>query len=358
MRMCVAGGGLAGSMLAWRLAQLSHADVDLVLGQHRAWDATDASSGMVRAYEPLAEQRQLAITSLMELLDSRVLQRWADYRQAGSVYLRDSGETLAAEVAEIERALPGSAELVPAAEAFGDTPHDRGLAAPPEGTAVLERQAGYISPSRLRDAILADLAVRPCVTLHAAALEGVEVTTAGTVRITAESLAREYDIVVLAVGAWTPAVLSANGLPPGTYRTKSIRNIVYSTGDWRPPPFVDDINGLYGKPTADGDLMLGMPTTEWDVPAGRPPETPAWHERAVQLATSCFPRLRLGVERSRMSGADCYCDPPILSLREVTDASAGPLTFTGGSGGSIKTVLAASERAATQLALHGPVLSG
>jgi glycine/D-amino acid oxidase-like deaminating enzyme len=349
VRVCVVGGGLAGSLLAWRLARLPDVGVDVVLGQHRSRDATDASGGAVRAYEPLAAQRELAIASTTELLGSPVLRQWAGYRQAGFVYLRESDENLAAEVAEIERELPGSAKLVPAAAAFGGTQRSRGYRGP-AGTAVVEERAGYISPNRLRDAILTDLAGRPRVSLHDAALEAAEASSAGAVQTVVDGSVRDYDVVVLAVGAWTPGFLRGCGLPAGPYRTKSIQYTVYATGEWCPPPFAEEASGLYGKPTADGDLLLGVPTTEWDVPPGRSSQTPAWRERGIQLAADRFPMLRLGAVRSWMSAADCYCDPPILALREVADSTPQLLTFTGGSGGSVKTVLAASERAANQLA--------
>ena len=164
VRVCVAGGGLAGSLLAWRLAQLAHVSVDLVLGRDRGSDATSASGGAVRAYESLAAQRQLAIASMTELLASPVLQRWANYQQATSVYIRDAVADLPAQVAEIQRELPGSAQTMPAAEAFGSTVRGPCWAGPP-GVAVVERQAGFVSPGRLRDALIADLAagrVRAC----------------------------------------------------------------------------------------------------------------------------------------------------------------------------------------------------
>jgi glycine/D-amino acid oxidase-like deaminating enzyme len=349
MRVCVAGGGLAGSLLAWRLAQLSGVDIELLLGNDRPRDATGASGGAVRAYEPLADQRQLAIASLTELLGSPVLQEWADFRPGESVYLRAAGAGLAAEVAEIESALPGSAELLDAAS-FAASARGRGWAGLSEGIVVLERQAGYLSPARLRDAVVADLSARPRVAVRAAALETVASTAAGSVRCVVAGSASEHDVVVLAAGAWTPDVLRASGLPSHGYRTKSIQYTVYATGEWRPPIFVDDISGLYGKPTVDGGLLLGMPTTEWGVPAGRPPVARAGQDAAMRQAIGRFPLLRLGAVRTQLSAADCYCDPPVLSLRMVADSSPGLLTFTGGSGGSVKTALAASQRAATAIA--------
>ena len=236
--MCVAGGGFAGSLLAWRLAQLAHVRVDLVLGPDRGSDATSASGGAVRAYESLAAQRQLAIASMAELLGSPVLQRWANYQQGTSVYIRDAAADLPAQVAEIQRELPGSAQTMPVAKAFGSTVRGPCWAGPP-GLAVVERQAGFVSPGRLRDALIADLAGRPSARLLPAELDEVTITAAGPVRIQAGGTAGTYDIVVLAVGAWTSGVLRAIGVPAEGYRTRSIQFTSYNAGPWRPPVFVD-----------------------------------------------------------------------------------------------------------------------
>jgi glycine/D-amino acid oxidase-like deaminating enzyme len=348
VRVCVAGGGLAGSMLAWRLAQLADVSVDLWLGRDRGTDATSASGGAVRAYELLAAQHRLAIDSMVELLGSPVLRRWAGYRQSASVYLRDAADDLPAQVAEIDKELPGSAQLMPAADAFGGKARGSAWAGQP-GVAVVERQAGYLYPSRLRDALLADLAGRTRASVHPAAVTGVTTTPAGPVSVQGDGTTAEYDVVVLAIGAWTPATLRAMGLPTAPYRTRSIQFTSYDTGSWRPPVFVDERSGLYCKPLASAGVLLGVPTTEWDVAPGRAAVSAAVHDRSRQLATECLPRLRLGRVRTQTSAVDCFCDPPVLSLRSVIDASIPILTFTGGSGACVKTVLAASQRAAGQI---------
>src|SRR5260370_1023326 len=150
MRVCVAGGGLAGSLLAWRLAQRAGTEVDLMTGLPSVTDATTASGGAVRAYEPLPVLRELAIASLAELLASRVLRQWAGYRETGFAYLRETRAGLPAELAEIERGLPGSAELISPAEVFRPAGGGPGWTGDGSGVVVRERLAGYISPARLR----------------------------------------------------------------------------------------------------------------------------------------------------------------------------------------------------------------
>ena len=352
MRACVVGGGLAGSLLAWRLARAtSRWDIHLVSGGRRA-DATAASGGAVRAYEPDPMQRRLATVSMVELLGSRTLRDWADYRPGEAVTLRRDGDGLDAAVADIEMLLPGSAEVVGPAEL-----ERRGWAGLHDGAAaVLERHAGWTSPDRLRDRLLADAVAGGRVTV----IDGVVGAVAGggegddgPVTCAVGGERREYDLVVLAAGPWTPALLRASGLPADGWRTKSVQYSVHPVDGWLPTQFVDGVTGLFGRPTADGGLLLGLPTDEWDVDPDRPAATPALHESAVRLARARFPALRAGPAVRRVAAADCYSADSVLALRRVPHSGRGLFTFSGGAGGSAKTALAASSRAAVQLAESG-----
>jgi glycine/D-amino acid oxidase-like deaminating enzyme len=335
VRIRIIGGGLAGALLAWRLAgAATNWRVDVVAGT--APGATGASGGAVRCFETDPQQRALAVASMAELLGSRVLREWADYRPTGSVYLSRDGAGLADAVAGIGHLLPGSASVESAGELAG-----RGFAGVEDAVAVVERGAGYLDPVRLRDAVLAD-AQRAGVTVLAAVGGAPRPTGSGTVACDGV----EYDLVVLAAGPWTPALLAAAGLPTDGYRTKSIQYVVREAGAWRPPHFVDELTGLYGRPTGTGGLLMGLSTDRWDVDPAAPEPVAGLAARASELATARFPELRLGRVLSQECAADCYTDEPILGLRPVSD---GVLTFTGGSGGSVKTVLAASNRAAVQL---------
>lgn len=345
MRACIVGGGLAGSLLAWRLARAAEDwDIELVLGDRRRPDATSASGGAVRAYEADPEQRRLATAGMVELLASRTLRRWAEFHPVESVYLRRDAAGLADAAADIELLLPGSAELAGPAEL-----ERRGWAGVHAGaTAVRERLAGYLSPARLRDAVLGEDAVRRRVSVLEGPLGALTPREDGTLHCEVAGRGRDHDLVVLAVGPWTPAVLRAGGLPAAGYRTKSIQYAVHPVGDWRPPQFVDEVTGLFGRPTADGGLLLGLPTEQWEVAPDRPPVTPALRDSAGRLARARFPALRLGPAGAQVGGCDCYAGQPGLSLRRVVDTHA-LFTFTGGAGGAAKTALAASHRAAVQL---------
>jgi glycine/D-amino acid oxidase-like deaminating enzyme len=346
MRVCVAGGGIAGTLFAWRLAQRPEVEhVELLLGNERRTDATELSGGVVRAYERHPEARRLAVESLSELLSSTVLRAWSGYRETGALSLRAGDDGLSGELLAIEARLPRSARLATAAELAR-----LGWAGLPLGTVgVVERRAGYVSATRLRCAIIADLAARSNVRVVQAAAESVVVRAGGTMIASTSGSRRIYDVVVLATGAWTPSVLFASGFPSAGLRTKAIQCATYAVRGRRPMPFGDETSGLYGKPTGDGWLMLGLATEQWDVAPGRRPPTESLHATAVQIARTRMPWLQLGRVLATVNATDCYCDPPILALRSVTGGRGAIWTFTGGSGGSVKTALAASREAAAQL---------
>lgn len=329
MRVCVVGTGVAGSLLAWRLTRAGM-DVHLVAGPDRP-DATAVSGGLVRGFDPDPAGCRLAADSLAELRADPTLARWAAYREIGSVYAC-AGRTaadLAPLLSEVDGRLPGSARLVDSA---GLRRH--GWLDPPEDlVAVVERHAGWLSPDRLRGAVLTDASRCGATLTHA---------HAGPVR----ELTGRYDAVVLAAGRWTPGVLAAAGLGTGGLRTKAIQYGLYRCGDWSPPAFVDESTGLWGR-AADGLVLLGVPSGRWDVDADGPEADPSMPGRAAQLATARF-GVPLGPAREVVASADAYADPPLLLLRPVPTVP-GLHTFTGGSGGAAKSVLAASRLAAARL---------
>ena len=113
--------------------------------------------------------------------------------------------------------------------------------------------------------------------------------------------------------------------------------------------FVDETSGLYGRPTADGDLLIGLPSDEWDVDPHAVVGDPDLTARVTAGVRSRFGAGIGAAPATRtVASVDCYADPPGLALRATAPGS--PLfSFTGGSGGAAKTALGASRRAASQL---------
>lgn len=345
MQVSVLGGGLAGALLAWRLAQQPAVGrVALAPGPARDRDATAASGGAVRGYEVQAAQRRLAIDSLAELLADDRLRDWAGYTETGSVYRAEDIDPLAAGAADVNAVLGDSAQLLTAAEL-----RDRGWAEDTGNAdgvvAIAERRAGYLNPERLRSRVLADLAGRDRVDL----LPDGAVTGLARGSFTLAGTEYQADVLVLAAGAWTPAVLRAAGLDAAGLRTKVIQYTIFGVGGWRPGTFVDEVTGLYGKPAGDGQL-IGLPTQAWDVDPDRPQPDQALSDTVVELASRRFPRLRLAAGAGPVAALDCYSDNGRLELRPVPGTDGRLCTFTGGTGGAAKTVLAASARAARELA--------
>ncbi|HST50207.1 FAD-dependent oxidoreductase [Jatrophihabitans sp.] len=345
MQVSVIGGGLAGALLAWRLARQPDVDrVSLAPGAARDRDATAASGGAVRGYETEPAQRRLAIDSLTELLSDDRLRDWAGYTETGSLYRPLETAQLEAGAAEVADALPGSVRLLTAGQlrelGWAGTEDDAGE----EPVAVAERQAGYLDPERLRSSALADLAGRGNVDL----LPDGAVTEIGPGRFRLAGTEHGADVVVLATGAWTPALLRDGGWDGAGLRTKAIQYTIFEVADWRPGTFVDEVTGLYGKPAGAGQL-IGLPTQAWDVPPDGPQPDQALSDTVFSLAQQRFPRLRLASGARPVVALDCYSEDFRLALRPVAGTDGRLRTFTGGSGGAAKTVLAASAQAAGRL---------
>jgi len=346
VRVCVIGGGLAGSLLTWRLAR-AHPEwhIDAVAGTRTGTDATAASGGAVRAFERHPEQRELAIASILELRADATVREWCDFRRVPTFYLTERPGAVEAEVAEVEAALLGAAVLYSGADlrrmGWRDVPDD--------AVAVGEHDAGYLSPARLRAAAYRAAVDQHGATAHAGDVTGIAPSASGGLTCVIAGTARDYDLVVLAAGGWTASVLRAAGLAGDGYRTKAIQFAIHPLTGWVPPVFIDEATGLYGRPTADGGLLVGLPTDQWDVDPGHPTPVAGLSEAAISAAVARFDRLQAGPPARVVWAADCYTETPVLRLRPVAGAP-GLHTFTGGSGGSAKTVLAASAAAARLVA--------
>jgi glycine/D-amino acid oxidase-like deaminating enzyme len=316
MRIGIIGAGLAGSLLAWRLAEAG-ATVELATGPGGPPDATAVSGGAVRGWEDDPLQRALAAQSLAELLASPALRAWSGFTPAPTVLTGVPLRCLPGDLAPFGARAAGAADLAAVGWA----------GAPAPGTATLLCAAGgRIRPGRLRDAVLCRLERDPRVSV-------------------ARRLGTGHDVLVYAAGAWTPGLLARAGLSTMDLRVKALRYAVYRYRGRRPPIFSD--GALYGMPLDDRLLLAGRATDEWGVEPGAPPPRPAADVAAALAAR--LPGLRLGPAVQRVDATDCYADPPVLALRDVPGTGGRVRVFAGGSGAAAKTALAASARACAEL---------
>ncbi|HEX6389861.1 MAG TPA: FAD-binding oxidoreductase [Solirubrobacteraceae bacterium] len=350
-RVGIAGSGIAGTLLAWRLASLRPDwSIELIGPRASARDATAVSGGLVRGFEVDPESCRQASESLLEMRDDPRLRAWSGYTEAGSVYVCDAMTRAAVNglLQTVEQRLAGSARLLTGAE-LCDRHGWRGV--PSGSLAVAERHAGYYSPDRLRAHVQARLE-RLDVTLLDGQVTAIEAGAGGGASCEVGGRRHGFDVFVVAAGSWTPQVLARNGLSGGDLRTKAVEYGVYAARGWRPPAFVDDTSGLYGRPLAGGRMILGIPSERWGVDPDDLAAAPAAAASAAGLAAARFPRLSLGRALALRTASDCYAQPARLALRTV-DGADGLFTFTGGSGGSAKTALCASREAAAAL-VAGP----
>ncbi|WP_033951158.1 FAD-dependent oxidoreductase [Streptomyces sp. CNQ431] len=339
LRLAVVGGGVAGALLAWRTTGVpGGASVDLFTGGAggRA-DASGVSGGLVRGFEPGAADAEEAAESLAEIRGSATLRMWSGYRETGSVYLLPPGAAVDEPVAVVEKLLPGSAEVSDGAWAVRTLPFRE---VPPDAVVVSERHAGHISPDALRAAALR-AAAEAGATVRTVPVEAV---TRGPGVRTADGRHLAYDRVVVAAGAWTPGLLARSGLPAAGLRTKHIQYSLFATPLTGLGAFVDENSGLYGRPWGKGTFLLGQPADRWGVDPDEAAPDAALTRRAAGTARRVL-GADVAVDRS-VAACDCYHDPAGLALRPL---GGGLHTFTGGSGGAAKTVVAASRRAARAL---------
>ncbi|GAA3029988.1 NAD(P)/FAD-dependent oxidoreductase [Streptomyces glomeratus] len=350
MRICVVGTGIAGTLLAWHLLRADpKTEVELLAAPGELpGEATAASGGLVRGYEPDPAACRLACESLAELRSDARLARWAEYREGASVYAHDGRETPqpVEQLALIDKHLTGSADLADAA-ALG---RDHGITVPGYAYAVVERAAGHIRPARLREAVTRDVLDRGG-SLVTGLAHRVLASPDGGVAVDCPDAERRYDLVVLATGWRTGALLRRSGLPADAPRVKLIQYDLYTVSGRRPPGFVDETSGLYGRPEGTDGMLLGVPSDSWGETAERLRVSPEQRARAEGHAATRLPGLGLVAHRRTVVAADAYSASGLLRLRPTGLSSL--FTFTGGSGGAAKSALAAGRRAAGLL-LGGP----
>ncbi|MFF3868871.1 FAD-dependent oxidoreductase [Micromonospora sp. NPDC001898] len=331
--VAVIGGGLAGSLLALRLAeQIGGPRIELYLGAAtRGRDATVASGGLVRGFETNLDECRLAAESLAELRRDPALAQASEYQESPSYYFLRPEVDPGRQLALLDGALSGSARLVPA----GQAARALGLAPRPEGTfAVVEQHAGHIRPDALRH-----YAVTRATALGVRVRHEAVASVAAGPAVTVGGIVRHHDVVVVAAGAWTSALV------PVPLRTRRIQYGVYPLARPDLGCLVDDVSTLYGR-SYGGSVLLGVATSAWGAAPGDDRPDPAYVDRVSDVARAVLGLDgRLPAPRWSAAGVDGFADEGGLRLRAIDDMP-GVFSFAGGAGSAAKSVLASSRLAA------------
>ncbi|ARF76311.1 hypothetical protein B7C62_31540 [Kitasatospora albolonga] len=343
----VVGCGAVGAAVAALLAEAGAA-VATTEPEAGGPSATRYSGGLVRAYEPDAEARALAVRSHQLLWGAADDERQAaGFRRTGSLVLLgpDDLPEAAAGVAELgEAGIPAQLLDLDRLRSLHPEIDPAGLAG-----AVWEPGGGYADPRAFAAVKRRAALAHGAVVLPGGAVRAVVAGPSGVVVRTATG-AVTAAVVVLAAGAGTPALLPAGYVPPGgPPRTKTIRYAFFG-GAGHPVPTVSDlVTGAWGRPQVDGafggGFLTGRPVQEWDVRPGG----------ADRLAERDIAYIRKGV-RGRWPW---LATAPALGGRWGVDlyGAHGPLlgplpgaprlvAAAGWSGAGFKTAPAAAERAA------------
>jgi glycine/D-amino acid oxidase-like deaminating enzyme len=331
----VVGGGVVGRAAA---ADLAERGVRVgLLDAGTGTSASSVSGGLVRAFEPGAVPRRLAIRSTEMLWGRTQLARQNGFRSTGSLVLfgpEDQAGAMAG-VAELRAAGLG-AVLLSTSEVRGRWPEidTSGL----DG-AVWEPDAGY-ALATVTLAALRDRGQRAGVTgLSGTARE----LTDGGVRL-AGGQEISADVVVVAAGCGAPVLLGDHWPPGRPARTRRINYTIMDAGGHRLPTVIDLTTGLWLRPDGTDGILAGVPVDDWDVPvaAGRDLE-PSTLQRIRTGAGQRFPFLAAAPVLTSRFGTDLYLPGgpvlgPLGDRRTVVAA--------GWSGGGFKTAPAAGERVA------------
>lgn len=154
------------------------------------------------------------------------------------------------------------------------------------------------------------------------------------------------DIVVVCSGAWSMKLaLVSNISPPKKIRTKSIQMAKFrknNLSEKNTPIFLDETTGMYGRGSNTNQMMIGIPTKNWDI---EPNEVPVTSETTYsKLFTTAQPIWNLSSEDfiHHINMFDAYTEDekPIVQSSDIE----GLYWATGFSGGGFKIAPAIAKK--------------
>ena len=259
MRVGIVGGGLIGLACAWELARAG-AEVALFDAAPEAREASWAAAGMLaphHEYDADGPLWRLGVASLARypafLADLGIAPAAVDYREAGALLPAfDDADRAGLAVKRAFLAAAGVACV--ALSGHQARAREPGLAA--DLSEALDIPAGQIDPRRLIVALRERCAALGVELGYRRAIAAIE---ADAIRLADGDRVR-CDHVVLASGAWTPALAAASGidLPGEPVKGQLLR---FAAGDGHLRRFVHH-HRAYLVPRADGSVVVGATMVE------------------------------------------------------------------------------------------------
>lgn len=331
----VIGAGIIGASIARHLAHYG-ASVLILEARDAGSGATGASLGMVRCYDRDPLTARLASASLPVYANYRA---WTNsvrpLRQTGAVTIIGPGdvESLDKEARRLRRALGVEAHVVAGEDVILGVRTS-------EGAALVEPSAGWVRPRDVTRDLIAQARNDGAAMVAYRAV--TEIRPDGSrLRLLTTGEAVRARVAVLALGAWITRPPRGITAPAGI-RARAIQASVLrrSGSESAHATFIDLRTGGYGRPSDDGQSLVGAPLLAW----GENPDTPvsadpAHHRRTVEIVTANLPWAATAPVLGTMRSRDGYG-----SLGSALLAPAGiPSAWFARvwSGGGIKVAMAA-----------------
>lgn len=258
----VVGAGVMGASAAFHLAETG-ADVLIVDKEGPSAGSTARSAALIRAHYPTALEADLAWESLTEYFE-----RWGErvgggcgFTRTGFVFLagREDAEKVASNVSMMRRSVGVETDLLGPEELASIAP---ALSADGVAVAAHEPRGGYADPAATALSLL-EAARRLGARFERRRVTKLTERAGGSIGIETEDGPLEAGKVVLCCGAWSVELAAGVGLD---LPVKSARIQVALFG--RPhslpthPAFIDAVNEISGRPTADRSTLVGMRLSE------------------------------------------------------------------------------------------------
>lgn len=338
MKIVIVGAGIIGAAIFNELTEKYKNKVTIVeQGRAAELGATSMSGGIIRCFDQSLERMKLAQYSLNQY---RNFKNYGDaesvFVETGCVYpihikkdleqLKSSIDQLRINVklqfidkSKLEELLPDTS--------WNDY----------QG-AILEMEAGYFCPKYATQSLINYglkkggnlLEHTKCLQIlhHENQIQGI--------RTQSENI--EADLVILCGGAWSSQLaLRSNINLPRSIRTKVIQMAKFNKGSHsneKVPAFIDESTGLYGRATSFNQLMIGVPTSEWDIDPDRFYQPNKDHFSKIFSTARPIWKLSLSDSNEHICKFDAYTDDeePIVQPSDME----GLYWATGFSGGGFK----------------------